>query len=118
MYVFCLVSLLGEQWTEEDEVDLYYPIFITIKFLFYFGWLRVAETLYNPFGEDDDDFELNELLNRHFRVGLSIVEEREPPPSLERDMFWDRPAELGGVGSGLQGEPLQNNMAEARDPML
>ncbi len=28
--------------------------------------LRVAETLYNPFGEDDDDFELNELLNRHF----------------------------------------------------
>ncbi len=27
---------------------------------------RVAETLYNPFGEDDDDFELNELLNRHF----------------------------------------------------
>ena len=118
MYVFCLVSLLGEQWTEEDEVDLYYPIFITIKFLFYFGWLRVAETLYNPFGEDDDDFELNELLNRHFRVGLSIVEEREPPPSLERDMFWDRPAELGGVGSGLQGDPLQHNMAEARDPML
>ena len=28
---------------------------------------RVAETLYNPFGEDDDDFELNELLNRHFK---------------------------------------------------
>lgn len=28
---------------------------------------RVAETLYNPFGEDDDDFELNQLLNRHFK---------------------------------------------------
>ena len=42
---------------------------MTFRFLFVFGWLRVAETLYNPFGEDDDDFELNELLNRHFKVG-------------------------------------------------
>ena len=50
------------------QVDLYYPIFMTFRFLFVFGWLRVAETLYNPFGEDDDDFELNELLNRHFKV--------------------------------------------------
>ena len=37
---------------------------MTVRFLFIFGWLRVAETLYNPFGEDDEDFELNELLNR------------------------------------------------------
>ena len=31
---------------EGDELDLYYPIFMTVKFLFFFGWLRVAETLY------------------------------------------------------------------------
>ena len=54
------------------QVDLYYPIFMTFRFLFVFGWLRVAETLYNPFGEDDDDFELNELLNRHFKVGNQL----------------------------------------------
>ena len=54
------------------QVDLYYPIFMTFRFLFVFGWLRVAETLYNPFGEDDDDFELNELLNRHFKVGSQL----------------------------------------------
>ena len=47
------------------QIDLYYPIFMTVRFLFIFGWLRVAETLYNPFGEDDEDFELNELLNRN-----------------------------------------------------
>ena len=29
-----------------------YLIYMTVKFLFYFGWLRVAETLYNPFGGD------------------------------------------------------------------
>ena len=35
---------------------------------------RVAETLYNPFGEDDDDFELNELLNRHFKGELAHLQ--------------------------------------------
>merc|ERR1711963_1195401 len=65
VYVYFAVSLIGEQWIlwrnpGDEEVDLYYPIFMTVRFLFIFGWLRVAETLYNPFGEDDEDFELNE----------------------------------------------------------
>ena len=71
------------------QLDIYYPIFMTIKFLFYFGWLRVAETLYNPFGEDDDDFEINDLLDRHFRVALAMVDDTEDPPVLQRDVFWD-----------------------------
>jgi predicted membrane chloride channel (bestrophin family) len=66
VYFYFGVSLIGKQWLLGDEVDIYYPIFMTIKFLFLFGWLSVSETLYNPFGEDDEDFELNELLNRHF----------------------------------------------------
>ena len=71
------------------QLDIYYPVFMTIKFLFYFGWLRVAETLYNPFGEDDDDFEINDLLDRHFRVALAMVDDTEDPPVLQRDVFWD-----------------------------
>lgn len=93
VYVYFAVALIGEQWIirrkPEDEIDLWYPIFMTIKFLFYFGWLRVAETLYNPFGEDDDDFELNELLNRHFKVALKIVSEDEDVPELKKDVYWD-----------------------------
>lgn len=99
VYFYFAVSLIGEQWLirrkrngvwEGDELDLYYPIFMTVKFLFFFGWLRVAETLYNPFGEDDDDFELNELIQRHFRVSLNIVDEGDAPPPLQRDIFWDQ----------------------------
>ena len=63
---------------------------LTIRFLFIFGWLRVAETLYNPFGEDDEDFELNELLNRHFKVAMTIVDENEDHPELKKDIFWNQ----------------------------
>ena len=50
------------------RLDLFYPVFLTLQFAFFVGWLKVAETLINPFGEDDDDFELNRLIDRHVQV--------------------------------------------------
>jgi len=94
VYFYFGVTLISEQWIiwrkEGDEVIyLYYPIFMTMKFLFYFGWLRVAETLYNPFGEDDDDFALEELMDRHVKVAMKIVDKNISPPKCQRDVFWD-----------------------------
>ena len=32
------------------------------------GWLKTAETMYDPFGEDDEDLEITALLDRHCTV--------------------------------------------------
>ena len=50
------------------DIDLYIPIFTVLQFFFYMGLLKVAEQLINPFGDDDEDFELNWLIDRHVKV--------------------------------------------------
>ena len=53
-----MLGTYGGSGSGEDvpyhKLDLYYPLFLTLQFAFYVGWLKVAETLINPFGEDDD----------------------------------------------------------------
>lgn len=73
-------------------IDIYFPIGTVLELIFYVGLLKVrplatrqtcycrgnelnpffmpqvAEQMKNPFGEDDEDFDLNYLLNRHMKV--------------------------------------------------
>ncbi len=48
--------------------DLYLPYFTILEFISYMGWIKVAETLLNPFGEDDEDFQINYLIDRNVQV--------------------------------------------------
>ncbi|XP_025987442.1 bestrophin-2 isoform X2 [Solenopsis invicta] len=52
--------------------------------------MEVAEQLINPFGDDDEDFELNWLIDRHTKVsylGVDTLMNRCPP--LVKDIYYD-----------------------------
>ncbi|OON16555.1 bestrophin-3 domain protein, partial [Opisthorchis viverrini] len=71
VYAYFTSCLLAWQYLDPSkaypgyEVDIYVPIFGLLRFFFYMGWLKVAESLINPFGEDVDDFEIEYLIERN-----------------------------------------------------
>uniref|UniRef100_A0A224YNY8 Bestrophin homolog n=1 Tax=Rhipicephalus zambeziensis TaxID=60191 RepID=A0A224YNY8_9ACAR len=93
IYTYFLATVMGRQYLSSssgDEIDLYIPVFTILQFFFYMGWLKVAEQLINPFGEDDDDFELNWCLDRNLQVSFQIVDDmHQRHPRLVRDIYWD-----------------------------
>ena len=40
------------------------PVFTILEFFFFMGWLKVAESLVNPFGENDEDLEILYMIER------------------------------------------------------
>lgn len=99
VYTFFGATLIGRQWLDPNQqiegyasrnIDYIFPIFTVLQFLFYVGWLKVAEALLNPYGEDDEDFDTNWMVDRHLQLSYMMVDDvGQHPPRLEKDIHWD-----------------------------
>ncbi|KAG8196922.1 hypothetical protein JTE90_027625 [Oedothorax gibbosus] len=98
-YTYSLALLVGRQYLDPNKgyknhhVDLYIPVFTLLQFFFYVGWLKVkfsGSNSVNPYGEDDDDFELNWCLDRNSHVVYLLVDHfHTKHPKLRKDVYWD-----------------------------
>uniref|UniRef100_A0A7I5E7M9 Bestrophin homolog n=1 Tax=Haemonchus contortus TaxID=6289 RepID=A0A7I5E7M9_HAECO len=92
VYSYFVIALFSRQYLDRDPVkksiDLYIPIMTMLQFTFFIGWVKVAEVLLNPLGEDDDDFESNWIIDRNLQVGFSVEECYDQYPPIDRDTFW------------------------------
>ncbi|CAG9769519.1 unnamed protein product [Ceutorhynchus assimilis] len=93
VYLYFIFNVLGTQFVDEikehDINILRFPLMSCVEFFFYMGWLKVAESLINPFGEDDDDFEVVWLIDRHLQVSYILVDKiHNSHPTLTKDKHW------------------------------
>ncbi|GMS87653.1 hypothetical protein PENTCL1PPCAC_9828 [Pristionchus entomophagus] len=112
VHAYFFVCVFARQFTGE-KIDLVFPFMTSIQFILYMGWLKVGEQLLNPWGEDDDDFETNMLVDRNLAMGLKIVDEGYgQTPKLMRDAFWDsewEPSEpSASMANMAEGSTLNN----------
>uniref|UniRef100_F1L9G7 Bestrophin homolog n=1 Tax=Ascaris suum TaxID=6253 RepID=F1L9G7_ASCSU len=90
---YFILALLGRQFTHHENnrfpIDLYFPAITVLQLIFYAGWVKVAEALINPCGDDDENFDFEEFLTRNMNQAIAIADEKnsEPPP-LCWDKFW------------------------------
>ncbi|KAJ8984460.1 hypothetical protein NQ317_012526 [Molorchus minor] len=111
VYSYFLVTVVGYQFIEHTDqtypeiIIFSFPFMPVIEFFFYMGWLKVAETLINPFGDDDDDFEVVWMIDRHIQVCFLLVDKiHQEHPRLGKDAYWEETApNFFTIYSGITG---------------
>lgn len=91
VYGFFIFCLIGHQYVvladDRNEIDLVFPFLSVLQFIFSVGWLNVAEDLSKPFGNDDADVEILQILERHARFVFANMEapDKLPLDSLAKE---------------------------------
>ncbi|XP_028328991.1 bestrophin-4 [Gouania willdenowi] len=95
VYSFFAFCVIGRQFLNpakgysDHKIDMYVPVFTLMQFFFYTGWLKVGELIINPFGEDDDDFETNQLIDRNIQVSMLAVDDMyQNLAPIVKDKYW------------------------------
>lgn len=92
-FLICLVSrqfLIRNSVSHHAKIDVYIPFMTILQFFFFVAWMKVAEALLNPLGEDDDDFECNFLIDRNITTGMAIVDQTaDLCPEMTMDNLYD-----------------------------
>ncbi|VDP11483.1 unnamed protein product [Soboliphyme baturini] len=92
VYTFFISCLFSRQVINSESSREYskFPLFTMLQFICYMGWLKVAEALFSPLGEDDDDFEINYIIDRNLQISYSIVDDIHGVlPTLVPDMYYE-----------------------------
>ncbi|KAJ8044463.1 Bestrophin-2 [Holothuria leucospilota] len=123
-YSYFLACTVGRQYLDPSKnytghsFDLFFPGFTVLEFVFYVGWLKVAENLMNPFGEDDDDFDMNWIVDRNLEVSFLAVDEMydtkipvEPDPHIDVSNI-DMPYTNASIKK--KGKPWQGSASKVR----
>lgn len=78
IYFYFFTTIIGYQVCSEDGVQLMEIavslIYASLDFTFHVGWMKVAEVLINPFGEDDEDFDVDRMVDRNLKAANMIVD--------------------------------------------
>ncbi|GMR45842.1 hypothetical protein PMAYCL1PPCAC_16037, partial [Pristionchus mayeri] len=94
VYIYFTLALFSRQFIigvdaeNKAVIDLVFPVISVLQFVFYVGWMKVAESLMNPMGEDDDHFECNLLIDNNIEMGMAMVDDAfDQIPTLKMDKF-------------------------------
>ena len=103
VWIYFILSLIGSQ-AQKDEPYIFLPIFLILRFIFFVGWLEVAEAIENPFGNDEDDFHICQLVSRHlWAIGRNIALYEGPPgPPGEEEEEEEESGEDDGPGDSIR----------------
>ncbi|TPP60810.1 Bestrophin [Fasciola gigantica] len=79
VYTYFTCQLFSSQFVERRNgvlhsgIDLYVPVFDFLSYLFLMGWYKVALCVINPFGDDDEDFQIGDILDYNLETSFRSV---------------------------------------------